>query len=166
MPPSPPPNLNLDPKYLIPYYDTKLGKAFDNPERYARLLPHSYEAGKFRRGAYDLASFTCGHLHPNYPSSRSYAQAASGSGSDSKKKKASKPPSPQHVVSAAALPPLCTTTVLRSSPLPSPSPRRPGNCSNLHRLRRSRTSRISLPPSSRILCVGKHPGSHLSHGHG
>jgi len=30
-----------DPKYLIPFYDTRLGKAFGDPERYARLYPNS-----------------------------------------------------------------------------------------------------------------------------
>jgi len=43
----------------------RLGKAFGDPEKYAKLYPHSYEAGELRRGAYDLASFTPGHLHPD-----------------------------------------------------------------------------------------------------
>ena len=89
-PPSPLPNPNEDPKYLIPYYDTKLGMAFGDPKRYAQLYPHSYEAGEFRTGLSDLASSTPGHLHPDYTSSPSYAQAASGSGSGSKTKKPSK----------------------------------------------------------------------------
>ena len=54
-----------DPKYLIPFYDTRLGKAFGDPEKYARLYPNSYEAGEFRKERYDLDSFTPGHLHPD-----------------------------------------------------------------------------------------------------
>jgi len=46
----PPPNQDEDPKYLIPYYDMKLGKAFSDPKRYAQLFPHSYEAGEFEEG--------------------------------------------------------------------------------------------------------------------
>jgi len=103
-PPSPPPNTNEDPEYLIPYYDTKLGRAFGDPERYAQLFPHSYEAGEFRSATYDLASFTPGHLPSDYTSPPLYAQAASGSGSGRKTKKASKPPSPQQVASTAAPP--------------------------------------------------------------
>jgi len=94
-----------DPKYLIPFYDTRLGKAFGDPEKYARLYPHSYDAGEFRRGAYDVSSFTPGHLHPDVRPSRSYAQAASGSGSGGKgKSKAGKPPSRQLVASATSPP--------------------------------------------------------------
>ena len=100
----PPPNPNEYPKYIIPYYDTKLGRAFGNPERYAQLFPNSYEAGEFWRGAYDISSFAHGHLHPDYTSSPLYAQAAAGSGSCGKAKKASKAPSPQQVGSAAAPP--------------------------------------------------------------
>jgi len=82
-----------DPKYLIPFYDTRLGKAFGDPERYARLYPNSYEAGEFQTGRYDLDSFTPGHLHPDAQPSPSYAQAASGSGSGGKgKSKAGNPP--------------------------------------------------------------------------
>jgi len=103
-PPCPPPNSNEDPKYLIPYYETKLSRAFGDPERYTQLFPHFYEAGEFWRGAYDLASFTPGYLHPDYTSSPRYAQAASGSGSGGRTKKASKPPSTQQVASAAASP--------------------------------------------------------------
>jgi len=94
-PPTPPSAMADDPKYLIPFYDTRLGKAFGNPERSAKLYPNSYEAGEFRKGRYDLDSFTPGHLHPNVHPSPSYAQAASGSGSGGKgKSKAVKPPSP------------------------------------------------------------------------
>jgi len=55
-PPTPSSTAADDPKYLIPFYDTRLGKAFGDPEKYARLYPHAYEAGEFRRGAYDVAS--------------------------------------------------------------------------------------------------------------
>jgi len=78
---------------------------FGGLKKYAKLYPHSSEAGTFWRGAYDVASFTPGHLHPDVYPSPSYAQAASGSGSGSKGKvKAGKPPSPQLVASAAAPP--------------------------------------------------------------
>jgi len=40
-----------DPKYLIPFYNTRLGKALGDPEKYARLYPHSYKAGEFQRVA-------------------------------------------------------------------------------------------------------------------
>jgi len=104
-PPTPSSAAADDPKYLIPFYDTRLGKAFGDPEKYARLYPHSYEAGEFQKGRYDLDSFTPGHLHPDVHPSPSYAQAASGSGSGGKGKgKAGKPPSPQLVASAAASP--------------------------------------------------------------
>ena len=94
-----------DPKYLIPFYDTRLGKAFGNLEKYARIYPHSYEAGEFRRGAYDLSSFTPGHLHPDNTPSPSYTQAASESGSGGKGKgKVGKTPSPQQVASTVAPP--------------------------------------------------------------
>jgi len=94
-----------DPKYLILFYDTRLGKAFGDPEKYARLSPNSYEAGEFRKGRYDLHSFTPGHLHPDVHPSPSYAQAASGSGSGGKgKSKAGKPPSPQLVASTTTPP--------------------------------------------------------------
>ena len=94
-----------DPKDLIPFYDTRLGKAFGDPERYAKLYPNSYEAGEFQKGRYDLASFTPGHLHLDVHRSPSYAHAASGSGSGGKgKSKAAKPPSPQQVASAVAPP--------------------------------------------------------------
>jgi len=102
-PPTATPTPAEDPKYRIPFYDTKLGKAFGDPEKYARLFPHSYEAGEYRRGAYDLSSFTPGHLHPDNNPSPSYAQAASGSGLGGKdKNKAGKQHSPQQVASAVA----------------------------------------------------------------
>ena len=104
-PPTPSPTSAEDPKYLIPFYDTKLGKAFGDPEKYARLYPHSYEAGEYRRGAYDVSSFPPGHLHPDNKPSPSYAQATSGSGSGGKgKKNVGKQPSPQQVASAVAPP--------------------------------------------------------------
>jgi len=104
-PPTPTPTVAEDPKYLIPFYDTKLGKAFGDPEKYARLFPHSYEAGEYRRGAYDVSSFTPGHLHPDNNPSPFYAQAASGFGAGgNEKKKAGKPPSPQQVASGVAPP--------------------------------------------------------------
>jgi len=53
------------------YYARKLGRAFGDPDRYAQLFPHSYDAGEFWRGAYDLASFSPGHLHPDYTPSPS-----------------------------------------------------------------------------------------------
>jgi len=89
----------------MPFYDTRLGKAFGDPEKYARLYPHSYEAGEYRRGAYDVASFTPGHLHRDVHPSPSYAQAASGSGSGAKgKSKAGKPLSSQLVASTTTPP--------------------------------------------------------------
>jgi len=104
-PPTPPSASADDSKYLIPFYDTRLGKAFGDPEKYSRLYPNSYEAGEFRKGRYDLDSFTPGHLHTDAHPSPSYAQAASGSGSGGKgKSKAGKPPSPQQVASATVPP--------------------------------------------------------------
>jgi len=104
-PPTPPSAAADDPKYFIPFYDTRLGKAFGDPEKYAKLYPHSDEAGEFRRAAYDVASFTPGHFHPDVHPSPSYAQAASSSGSGGKgKSKAGKPSSPQLVASTAAPP--------------------------------------------------------------
>jgi len=104
-PPTPPSAAAEDPKSPIPFYDTRLGKAFGDPEKYARLYPNSYEAGEFRKGRYDLDSFRPGHLHPDVHPSPSYAQAASGSGSGGKgKSKAGKPPFPQQVASAVAPP--------------------------------------------------------------
>jgi len=92
-------------KYLIPFYDTRLGKAFGDPAKYARLYPNSYQAGEFRKGRSDLASFTPGHLHLDAQPPTSYARAASGSGWGGKgKSKVVKPPSPQLVASAAAAP--------------------------------------------------------------
>jgi len=102
---TPTPTVAEDSKYLTLFYDTKLGKAFGNPEKYARVVPHSYEAGEYRRGAYDMASFTPGHLHPDNNPSPSYPQAASGSGSGGKdKKKVGTQPSRQQVASAVAPP--------------------------------------------------------------
>jgi len=72
-PPTPSSAAADDPKYLIPFYDTRLGKTFGDPEKYAKRYPHSYEAGEFRRGAYDVASFTPGHLHPDVHPSPSCA---------------------------------------------------------------------------------------------
>jgi len=104
-PPTPTPTAAEAPKYLLPFYDTKLGKAFGDHEKYARLFPHSHEAGEYRRGAYDVSSFTPGHPHPDNNPSPSYAQAPSGSGSGGKdKRKAGKQPSPQQVASAVAPP--------------------------------------------------------------
>ena len=104
-PPTPTPTVAEDPKYLIPFYNTKLGNAFGDPEKYASMLPHSYEAGEFRRGAYDVSSFTPGHLHPDNNPSPPYTQATSGSGSGgTDKKKVGKQPAPQEVASAVAPP--------------------------------------------------------------
>jgi len=104
-PPTPPSAAADDPKYLIPFYDTRLGKAFGDPEKYAKLYPNSYEGGEFWKGRYDLDSFTPCHLHPDVHPSPSWAQAASGSGSGSKGKgKAGKPHSHQLVASAVAPP--------------------------------------------------------------
>jgi len=76
-----------------------------DPEKSAKLYHNSYDAGEFRKGRYDLGSFTPGHLHPDVHPSPSYAQAASGSGSGGKgNRKAGKPPSPQLVASAATPP--------------------------------------------------------------
>jgi len=159
-PRTPPSAAAEDPKYLIPFYDTRLGKAFGDPEKYAKLYPHSYEAGELRRGAYDLASFTPGHLHPDVHPSASYAQAASGSGSGGKGKgKAGKPPSPQLVASTVA-PPVKkrppslpgATTLFCSSPVPFPSPRRSHYCLYLSRHRCSRPPRVKLPPPLGFLC--------------
>jgi len=75
-----------DRKYLIPFYHTRLVKAFGDPEKYAKLYPNSYEAGEFWKGRYNLDSFTPGHLHPDVHPCPSYAQAASGSGSGGKGK--------------------------------------------------------------------------------
>ena len=76
-----------------------------DPEKYARLFPHSFEAGEYRRGAYDVSSVTPGHLHPDNNPSPSYAQAATGSGSGGKDKKTvGKQPFPQQVASAVAPP--------------------------------------------------------------
>jgi len=55
---TPTPTAAEDPKCLRPFYDTKPGKAFGDPEKNARRFPHSYEAGEYRRGTYDVHSFT------------------------------------------------------------------------------------------------------------
>jgi len=39
-PPTPPSAAAEDPKYLIPFYDTRLGKVLGDPEKYARLYPN------------------------------------------------------------------------------------------------------------------------------
>jgi len=83
-PPTPTHAAADDHKYIIPFYDTKHCKTFGDPEKYTRLYSHSYEVGEYRRGAYDLASFSPGHLHPDNNPSASYAQAASCSGSGHK----------------------------------------------------------------------------------
>jgi len=104
-PPTPPSGAADDPKYLIPFYNTRLGKAFGDPENYAKLFPNSYKAGALRKGRYDHDSFTPGHLHPDNVVPPSYSQVASGSGPGRKGKcKAGKPPSPQLVASTAAHP--------------------------------------------------------------
>jgi len=53
-PPTPSSAAADDPKYLIPFYNMRLGTAFGDPEKYARLYPHSYEAGEFRKGGTTL----------------------------------------------------------------------------------------------------------------
>jgi len=94
-PPTPSSAAADDPKCLIPFYSTRLGKAFGDPKKYAKLYPNSYEAGEFRKGRYYLDSFTPGQLHPDVHPSPSDAQAASGSGSGGKGKgNAGKPPFP------------------------------------------------------------------------
>jgi len=50
-PPTLTPTAAEDPKYLIPFYDTRLGKPFGDREKYTRLFHHIYEAGEYRRGA-------------------------------------------------------------------------------------------------------------------
>jgi len=40
-PPTPPSAAADDPKYIIPFYDTRLGKASGDPEKYAKLYPNS-----------------------------------------------------------------------------------------------------------------------------
>ena len=103
--PTPPSAPADDPKYFIPFYDTRLGKAFGDPKKYARVYAHAYEAGEYRRGSYDVASFTPGYLHPEVYPSPSYAQAATSSGSGGKgKSKAGKLPSPELVASTTAPP--------------------------------------------------------------
>ena len=39
-PPTPPPAAAEDPKYLISFFDTRFGKAFGDPEKYAKLDPN------------------------------------------------------------------------------------------------------------------------------
>jgi len=89
---------------------SKLGRVVGAPEGYAQLFPHSHEAGEFRRGASNLASFIPSHLHPHYAFSPSNAQAACGSGLGNKTKKPLKPSSSEQVASAAA-PPLRRATI-------------------------------------------------------
>ena len=83
------------------------------------------------RDAYDVASFTPDHLHPDNNTSPSYPQAASGSGSGGKdKKKVGRQPSSQQVASPVA-PPVkqgppslpgaqCRFFAPRQSPAPHP----------------------------------------------
>jgi len=92
-----------DAKYLIPFYVTRVGKAFGDAERYAKLFTHFYEAGEFHWGACDVVAFTLVNLHPDHTPSHSYVQAASCSDSGSKAQKPEKP-SPQQVASRVAPP--------------------------------------------------------------
>jgi len=93
--PPPPPRESVDPSIHCPFYDTKLGKMFGNPELYAKAFPHSWEAEQFCANQYDLTIFTPATLHPDYAprttTTPTYAQAAgSGQGRGNKgKKKAS-----------------------------------------------------------------------------
>jgi len=59
---------------------------FGNPELYAKVLLHSWEAEPFRDAEYDLALFTLAILHQDYAPKaiHTYAQAA-GSGLGTKK---------------------------------------------------------------------------------
>ena len=93
-PPTPTPTEAEDPKYLIPFYNTKLSKAFGNPEKYTKMYPHSFEAGEFRRGAYDLASFTPSHLHLDNttPTPTPRRPLAPARAAMTKRKSASSPP--------------------------------------------------------------------------
>ena len=82
---------NIDPSVHCPYYDTRHGKMFGNPELYAKAFPHSWEAEQFRAGKYDLSKFTPATQHPEYKPKHlpTYAQAA-GSGRPSRGKKRKK----------------------------------------------------------------------------
>jgi len=100
-----PPATTEDPKYLIPFDHTKIGKACGNSAKYAERFPQSYEAGEYRSAGYDFASFTPGHLHHANTTSPSYAQPGSGSSTGGMgKSKGRKQPSPQEVASAVAPP--------------------------------------------------------------
>ena len=74
-----------------PYYYTRLGKMFGDPELYAKAFPHSWEAEQFRAGEYDLTKFTPATQHPDYKPKHipTYAQAA-GSGRSDRGKRARK----------------------------------------------------------------------------
>jgi len=106
-----------DPKYLLPFYHTRLDKVFGDPEKYAKLYPHSYQAGEFRKGRYDLDSFTPGPLHPDVHPSPSSAQAASSSGSGGNGKSK---------VGETSFPPTCCEcdgpSCFKGAPLPSRCP--------------------------------------------
>jgi len=128
-----------DPKYLIPFYNMKLGNAFSDTEKYARLFHHSYEAGEYRRSAYDVASFTPGHVHPDNDLSPSYTPAvlAPARVARPKAKSASNPPRNKLRVQYPLLLKRChppsqvpNEPFFCSSPVASPSLRRLSHCSN------------------------------------
>jgi len=170
---TPPPAAAEDHKYRIPYYDRRLGKAFGNLKTYAKLFLYSYEAGEFRRGAYEVASFTTGHLHLDYSPPTSYRQVASGAGSSGKSKnKVGKPPSPQQVASKVAPkvikgPPPSQVPKADSLPLASrrPSSRCLNYCSHLPRDRGRHSSLLQLPPPPRFLRHRQPTGRHLPNPH-
>ena len=121
-----------------------------------------------------MASFTPGHLHLDNNPSPCYAQAPSGSGSGAKnKKKVGKQPSPQQVVSAVthpvkkggSLPPRCSTSLICSSSVLHPTPRRSIHCSNLPRHSCPPPPRIELPPPSGFLHHCQSARSHLHYRH-
>ena len=62
-----------------PYYDTRLGKMFGDPEQDSKAFSHFWEADQFCAGKYDLSKFTPATQHPDYKPKHlpSYAQAAS-----------------------------------------------------------------------------------------
>ena len=68
----------LDPSVHCLFYDATLKKMFGNPELYARAFPHSWEAGQFRAGKYDLSIFTPATRHSEFRPKYlpTYAQAA------------------------------------------------------------------------------------------
>ena len=80
---------NIVPSVQCPYYDSRLGKMFGDPELYAKAFPLSWEAEQFRAGKYDLSKFTPATQHPDYKPKHlpTYAQAA-GSGPSTRGKKA------------------------------------------------------------------------------